>query len=149
VCNLSIKLYRIYACYTNIMLCDVIYSVRYYPHFSLTAVGLGMYYPQIQWSNCNTYCLSTGYMNVTLRVLLVFDSISKQSKTCLKCHMCTWLIIKENLIIFCSFKTTTCVCLCACMHVHSLHLLFYQLSLLFGEFFLFPRWLTYLRHRKK
>jgi hypothetical protein len=36
--NLSMKLYRIYVCYTNIMLHDVIYSVRYYRRFS--AVGL-------------------------------------------------------------------------------------------------------------
>jgi hypothetical protein len=42
--NLSIKLYRIYVCYTNITLCDVIFSIRYYPRFHVTAVGLGTYY---------------------------------------------------------------------------------------------------------
>jgi hypothetical protein len=50
--NLSIKLYRIYACYTNITSYDVIYSVRYYPRFSVTAVGLGTYYPRIRRSTC-------------------------------------------------------------------------------------------------
>jgi len=43
--NLSIKLYRIYVCYMNNTLYHVIYSVRYYPRFSVTAVGLGTYYP--------------------------------------------------------------------------------------------------------
>jgi len=42
--NLSIKLYRIYGYYTNITLYDVIYSVRYYPRFSVTTVGLGTYF---------------------------------------------------------------------------------------------------------
>ena len=41
--NLSIKLYRIYAYYTNITLYDVTYNVWYYPWFSVTAVGLGTY----------------------------------------------------------------------------------------------------------
>jgi len=45
--NLLIKLYHIYVCYTNITLYHVIYSVRYYPRFHLTAVGLGTYYPLI------------------------------------------------------------------------------------------------------
>jgi len=51
--NLSVKLYRIYACYTNITLYGVIYSLRYYPRFSVTAVGLGTYYPQIRRSTYN------------------------------------------------------------------------------------------------
>ena len=44
--KLSIKLYRIYACYTNITLnsYDFLYSLRYYPRFSVTAVGRGTYY---------------------------------------------------------------------------------------------------------
>jgi len=46
--NLSIKLYRIYACYTNITLYDI-YSVWYNPRFSVTA-GLGTYCPRIQQS---------------------------------------------------------------------------------------------------
>ena len=50
--KLSIKLYRIYICYTNITLYHVIYSVRYYPRFSVTAVGLGTYYPWIRRSTC-------------------------------------------------------------------------------------------------
>jgi hypothetical protein len=50
--NLSIKLYRIYACYTNVTLYDVIYSVRYYRRFSITAVGLGTYYPWIRRTTC-------------------------------------------------------------------------------------------------
>jgi hypothetical protein len=48
---LSIKLYRIYVCYTNITLhiaemetIKVIYSVRCYPCFHVTAVSLGTYY---------------------------------------------------------------------------------------------------------
>jgi len=45
--NLSIKLYHIYACYTNITLYDIIYSVWYYPWISLTTVGLGTYYSRI------------------------------------------------------------------------------------------------------
>jgi len=43
--NLSIKLYRNYVSYTNIMLYHVICSVRYYPRFQVTAVGLRRYYP--------------------------------------------------------------------------------------------------------
>jgi len=50
--NLSIKLYCIYACYTNITLYDVMYSIRYYPLFSVTAVGLGTHYSWIQRSTC-------------------------------------------------------------------------------------------------
>jgi len=50
--NLSIKLYRIYVCYTNIMLYHAIYlyRVQYYPRFQVTAVGLGTYYPWIRRS---------------------------------------------------------------------------------------------------
>jgi len=55
--NLSIKLYCIYACYTNIMLYDVIHCVWHYPWFSITAVGLGMYYPWIWRSTCMVFCL--------------------------------------------------------------------------------------------
>jgi len=50
--NLSINLYRIYVCYTNVTLYHIIYSVLYYPRFHVTAVGLGTYYPQIQGSSC-------------------------------------------------------------------------------------------------
>jgi len=50
--NLSIKLYRICVCYTNIMLYDVLYSLRYYPRFIVTAVGLGKYYSRIRRSTC-------------------------------------------------------------------------------------------------
>jgi len=46
--NLSIKSYRIYVCHTNIISYHVIYSVRYYPRFHVTAVGLGTYYPWIR-----------------------------------------------------------------------------------------------------
>jgi len=58
--NLSIKLYRVYACYMNSMLYDVIYSILYYLWFSVTAVGLGQYYPRIRRS---TYMWSlSGYL---------------------------------------------------------------------------------------
>jgi len=50
--NLSIKLNCIYVCYTNITLYLVIYSVRYYPRFAVTAVGLGTYYPRIRRCAC-------------------------------------------------------------------------------------------------
>jgi len=51
--NLSItKIYRIYACYTNLTLYDIIYSIRYYPRFSVTTIGLGMYYLRIRRSTC-------------------------------------------------------------------------------------------------
>ena len=53
--NLSIKLHRIYACYMNIMLYDVIYSIQYYPWFSVTAVGLETYYPRIRRSTCTCF----------------------------------------------------------------------------------------------
>ena len=33
----------------NITLHDVMYSIRYYLLFSVTTVGLGMYYLRIQW----------------------------------------------------------------------------------------------------
>ena len=47
VCNIPIKLYHIYVCYMNITLYHVMYSVRYYPQFHVTTVGLGMYYSWI------------------------------------------------------------------------------------------------------
>jgi len=62
VSNLSIKLYRIYVCYTNITLYHVIYSVRYYLRFHVTAVGLGTYYPRIWWSACTcvlAFCVAS------------------------------------------------------------------------------------------
>jgi len=34
------------------MLYHTIYSVRYYPRFHVTAVGLGTYYPRIRGSAC-------------------------------------------------------------------------------------------------
>jgi len=52
--NLSIKLYRIYVFCTNITLYHVIYSVRYYTQFHVTAVGLGTYYPWIRGSDCTS-----------------------------------------------------------------------------------------------
>jgi len=52
VCNLSIKLYHIYACYKKIMLYHVVYSVRFYPQFHVTAVGLRTYYLRILGSAC-------------------------------------------------------------------------------------------------
>jgi hypothetical protein len=48
--DLSMKLYRIYVCYTNITFYRVIYSVRYYSQFHVTAVRLGTYYPWIRRS---------------------------------------------------------------------------------------------------
>jgi len=63
--NLSIKLYRTYSCYTNITLYDVIYSVRYYPRFSVTTVGLGTYHPRIWRSTC----ISFTAVKITPRVL--------------------------------------------------------------------------------
>ena len=50
--NLSIKLYHIYVCYTNVTLYHVIYSVRYYPQFHVTVVGPGTYYPRILGTAC-------------------------------------------------------------------------------------------------
>jgi hypothetical protein len=38
------------------MLYHVTYSIWYYPQFHITAVGLGMYYPQIQGSACIVIC---------------------------------------------------------------------------------------------
>jgi len=38
----------------DMTLYGLIYSVRYYPRFSLTAVGLGTYYPWIRGSACTT-----------------------------------------------------------------------------------------------
>ena len=63
--SLSIKLYLIYACYTNITLYDVASSVRCYPRFSITAVCLGTYYPWIRWSTC----ISQTYSFLTRHVL--------------------------------------------------------------------------------
>jgi hypothetical protein len=57
VCNLSIKLYRIYVCYTNITLYHAIYSVWYYPQFHVTMVGLGTYYLWIWGSACVCVCM--------------------------------------------------------------------------------------------
>jgi len=45
--NLSIKLYRIYVCYATITLYDITCRLWYYLQFSVTAVGLGTYYPRI------------------------------------------------------------------------------------------------------
>jgi len=50
--NLSIKLYHIYVCYTNITPYHIILSVRYFSRFHVTAVGLGTYYPWIRGSAC-------------------------------------------------------------------------------------------------
>ena len=55
IVSLSIKLYRIYACYTNITLRHFIYSGRYYPRFSVTAVVLGTYDPRIRLSTCTYF----------------------------------------------------------------------------------------------
>jgi hypothetical protein len=38
----------------------VIYSVRYYPRFHVTAVGHGMYYPQIQGNYCTLCWIEKG-----------------------------------------------------------------------------------------
>ena len=66
--NLSIKLYRIYARYTNITLYDVIYNVRYYPRFSVTAVGLETYFPRIRRLACifNHVTSEIGYLKTKM-----------------------------------------------------------------------------------
>ena len=50
--NVTIKLDRIYVCYTNITLYHVMYSFRYYQRFNVTAVGLGTHYPWIRGFVC-------------------------------------------------------------------------------------------------
>jgi len=47
--NLSIKLCRICMLHEYY----VTYSIRYYPRFHVTTVGLGTYYPRIRGSTCN------------------------------------------------------------------------------------------------
>jgi len=43
----------------------VTYSVRYYPRFHVTAVGLGTYYPRIQGSACTFIYLLTAVLILT------------------------------------------------------------------------------------
>jgi len=82
--NLSIKLYFIYACYTNITLNDIIYiyiKCWVLSAVLLTAVDLGTYYPRIWRSTC-TYimiskssCFSTATMVMRTRLTInIFDT---------------------------------------------------------------------------
>jgi len=56
------------------MLYHIIYSVRYYPRFHITAAGLGTYYPRIQGSTCtntpNHICYIIGYFQSTYHSIL-------------------------------------------------------------------------------
>jgi hypothetical protein len=74
--NLSIKLYRVYVCYTNITLYHVlyIYSVPYYPRFHVTVVGPGTYYPPIRGSN-SICLLSLHRYKFTLAATLKHDEL--------------------------------------------------------------------------
>jgi len=60
----------------NITLYDVIYSVRYYPLFSVTTVGLGTYYLRIQRSTCNSK-VPSGYK--TFSDKLNFNHVQKHN----------------------------------------------------------------------
>ena len=77
--NLSIKLYRIYVCYMTITLYHAIYSVRYYPRFSVTAVGLGTYYPWIRRSTC--ICISFPAVRDWWYFLYIFFCTQTGSRT--------------------------------------------------------------------
>jgi hypothetical protein len=64
---LSVKLYRIYVCYTNITL--FIYSVQYYPLFHVTDVVLGTYYLRI-WGHTYIFkiLIYVCYTNIILYI---------------------------------------------------------------------------------
>jgi hypothetical protein len=48
----------------------VIYSVRYYPRFHVTAVGLGTYYPWIRGHTCTPNNLSATVSQVITAVVV-------------------------------------------------------------------------------
>jgi ribosomal protein S27AE len=72
----------------------IIYSVRYYPRFHVTAVGLGMYQPWIRGHNCivEYYAVSLDKVQ-TLRWTVVprYSSLDEHWKhrkwNCLRCGM--------------------------------------------------------------
>ena len=73
-------------CYTNITLYHVIYSVRYYPRFHVTAVGLGTYYPRIRGSppvrgNFKVPCFILGSKRMCRKLLTVSSETTVVSST--------------------------------------------------------------------
>jgi hypothetical protein len=89
--NLSIKLYRTYACYMNIMLYHIRNSVWYYPWFHLTAVNLGTYNPWIRGSACTSFhCIA--YSLLWPSLLLLFY--------CVILLYSTWLLLFLIIFIF-------------------------------------------------
>ena len=124
--NLSSKLYRIYACYTNITLYDIIYSIRYYPRFSTTAVGLGTYYTRIRRSTCTRFftvsirhCVlhagiyTSGFFFFVQRRLVTIYDLTK-NLTCLAYlpflrHRMTYYITILSLYMCTVHCSTTCV----------------------------------------
>ena len=99
--NLSNKLSRIYFFYTNITLHYVIYkySFRYYPRFSVTAVGLGKYYPWVQRYTCISILYICIYMCVHIYTYILknitehvrFGSNTWQRKITLK----QWILMQR------------------------------------------------------
>jgi len=69
--NLSIKLYRIYVCYTNITLYDVMYSVRYYPRFHVTDIGFGTLLPADRGFTCITFAVKKKTISQKVNHVLV------------------------------------------------------------------------------
>ena len=104
--NLSIKLWRIYVCYTNITSYDVIYSVRYYLRFHITAVGLRTYYPWIWRSTCIGISIQTCSHTAANLLKLVLTCMGNEHFHCLGVHHC-WLL--------CGLM---CVCVCVCIYIY-------------------------------
>jgi len=73
--------------YTNIMLYHIILSVRYYPRFHGTAVGLGTYYPRIQHS----VCIFIKIWSFTCSGKLTCNSKTRQMYMPV---YCTWMVIR-------------------------------------------------------
>jgi len=60
---------------------DIIYSVRYYPQFHVTAVGLGMYYPRIRGLYCIHFSVQSTQPYITNLLGNIF-----------------WLVISQNML---------------------------------------------------
>jgi hypothetical protein len=84
--DLSIVFYRIYVCYTNIA-----YSIRYYPWFYVTAVGLGTYYPWIGGITVSWMMLLKYRKHVAKVHCIAFWNVNKNSPVWLALPATCWM----------------------------------------------------------
>jgi hypothetical protein len=103
-------------------------SIRYYPQFHVTAVGLGTYYPRIRWHYCTLLVRSLLWDTLPPPSMMI-RVIDRTSQFCFVmcvpfCVFCVLFVCKY--VRYCCHRVSTqlqlkvnkyiCVCVCLCVY---------------------------------